>query len=82
MLKECIDVCRPTDIIAKEQSELGAKGYVLVGQHGGGDIGSSLVYAKAENWDEDAIISVMHSEHMARVEQYWRAMKGLVVNNG
>lgn len=65
---EIVDVCQPIAIVAEERKALERRGFVLVDQHGGGDLGSSLVYADYKHASEEEQKDIMrrHHNHMAR----------------
>lgn len=74
MIYKFVDVCQPADMVSKECSELESKGYILLGQHGGGDLGSSLEYGLPENEEDRDMAQNMHDNHMDMVEEYRRYM--------
>lgn len=61
-----IDVLQPIDEVNREIAEAEAQGFILVGQHGGGDLGTYLLYDRdsAENRRK-------HDAHMKAVKRYW-----------
>lgn len=65
---EIVDVCQPIDIVIEERKALERRGFVLVDQHGGGDLGSGLVYADYKNATEEERKEIMrrHENHKAR----------------
>ncbi len=68
MKRELIDICQPIQIVTEERRKLEAAGYILIDQHGGGDLYSSLVYADYANATEDERKEIMrmHNNHLAR----------------
>lgn len=65
---EIVDVCQPIGDITAERKTLEQQGFVLVDQYGGGDLGSSLVYAdyKHASKEEQEDIMRRHRNHIAR----------------
>lgn len=70
MKNASVDVCQPCNFRDQECKELEDQGYILTGQLGGGDIGSRLLFSLPENPEERVEVERLHSEHMARVQQY------------
>lgn len=70
-----VDVCQPSNLRDRECKELEDQGYIFTGQIGGGDIGSRLLFSLPENPDERVEVERLHSEHMARLQQYYDTLR-------
>ena len=66
-----IDVCRPADDVNSEREEYESKGYLVVGQIGGGELGSCLVMEDATG-DDAEDVKLRHEEHMAFVRSFFQ----------
>lgn len=75
MKRELIDICQPIQIVTEERRKLEAAGYILIDQHGGGDLYSSLVYADYANATEDErkeIMRMMASNPFRNASKNWQ----------
>lgn len=68
---ELVDVCGQTDTINKEVNRLKLNGFLITGQHGGGEYGSCLVLKKGETEDEIKQVKQESEKHKAYVKSYW-----------
>ena len=76
---EFVDVCQPIDKVNHEVKLLQNNGYICVGQSGGGDIGSCLIfedYANASS-NERILIQQKHDSQVKSFKEFWERRIGL-----